>query len=381
MSIEIFAIGFSDQPLGEEAIKEISLEIKSIILNKPIDLLLIFFTPHYRPINLKENLEITLKPKNIFGIQSPIVIFENKAIKRGIVICCLCGQNLSLRVNMVKNSKEEEIETILRKETIALGKEKDFMFFSLTSSVDTYNYLRAVDLVLGRGGKIFGSGFMRKYGIKNFQIVNEIIDEGGVGLIVSGHSILEFKKIGGFLPIGRTFTLTKVIPKRCILLEIDGKPASSIYREYLEEEFYNFKRLSLGNIYPIGILERGYYKLVNVLDVLEDDSLFCLGELEEGKEAKIMIATPSSLLEEIEKELNHFKNKYRLALVMNCFTRRRLLVEEADKEIEIIKETLGEETKVIGFYSDYHIFPNIYSGKMYIENNNLGVLFINPANP
>ncbi|MCM8827123.1 MAG: hypothetical protein NC904_06360, partial [Candidatus Omnitrophica bacterium] len=76
MSIEIFAIGFSDQPLGEEAIKEISLEIKSIILNKPIDLLLIFFTPHYRPINLKENLEITLKPKNIFGIQSPIVIFE-----------------------------------------------------------------------------------------------------------------------------------------------------------------------------------------------------------------------------------------------------------------------------------------------------------------
>ena len=120
------------------------------------------------------------------------------------------------------------------------------------------------------------------------------------------------------------------------------------------------------------------YRIINVLDFLEDGSLLCLGNIKEKCEAKLMMATPSTLLEEVNKETSRIKlqGNYNLALVINSFIRRDILGLEADKEIEIIKKNLGSKTKIIGFYCDYQVTPEKDVAKIIIENNNLCMVLL-----
>jgi len=370
-------IGFSENPASEEAIKEISLRIKSN-LNKSISLAIVFFTPHYKPLTLKETLHITLRPENIFGLQAPLVIFEGRVIKRGVVVCCFSLNGSNLKEILLKESNVEQIESILRKALVAIGEKKEFILCCLSPRVNIHNHLRGFELSLGRGFKIFGGGFIKKYGIKNFQIANNIIDEGASSIILGRPLVADSEKISGFLPVGKTFKITKAAPLRNVILEINNKPASLIYKKYLEEKFETFKKTSLGSLYPIGIKDNGHYRIINVLDFLEDDSLFCIGEMKEGQEGKLMMATSVSLLEAVKQTATRirFEKDYDLAIVINSFIRRKILGPEADKEIEMIKTILGNRIKIIGFYSDYQIFLDKNIAEFTVENNNLCIVLL-----
>lgn len=376
------AIAFSESSTNEGTIKDISRRIKSNIVSSPIHLMLLFFTPHYKPSVLKEVIDITLRPKNILGIQSPAVIFQDRIFKKGVVACCLSGEGLDSKTFFMKGSDPEQTESILRKNIISTRRGKRLMLCALGRQIKTQNYIRGVELSLGRGFNIFGAGFIKKYGVKNFQVANNIVEEGASHIILSGNLAINYKIMSGFVPLGKTFKITKASPERNVILEINNRPASLIYKKYFQSKFEIFKKTSLGTVYPIGIRENGYYRIVNILDFLEDDSLFCMGEIQEGKEARIMMATPQSMLEEIKRITSRIKIKgeHNLAIIFNSLMRRNILKIDADKEIELIKTILGEKTKIIGLYTDYQIFPEENTGEFSIENNSLCMLLLNYGN-
>ncbi len=378
MKDEIIAIASSQINDSASAIKEISRTVKTYLGGKHIYLALTFFTPQYKPAIIKEILGITLKPENIFAVQSPLLIFKDKTVQRGIVCCCFVRGTVSIKNFFTKNADAVAIEFIFRRNIMPFKERNRFLISSLGPQINVYNYLRGLELALGRNFNVFGAGFLKKYGAKNYVMLNNIIGEGLGGILIEGNFSVDNIKLRGFIPLGKSFTITKIAPQKNRIIEIDNKPAALVYKKYLGNNFELFKKTSIYSYYPLGIKINGTYRLINVIDILDDDSLFCIGDIKENSKAHIMVATPESLLEEVRKTLLNKKSfsDCNLAIILNSLSRRKLLKEKADEEIAQIARIFPDMTKVIGLYCNYQIFPCDYIRQPTIENHTLSVILL-----
>ena len=248
MNKETFAIAFSERE-QVEAIKEISLKIK-LVFPKKIDYLIILFTPDYNPKNLLKTIDLTLKPKKVLGLQSPFLIFEGKVVSKGVVACCINKDGMELHEIFSKASSSQEIESFLTSSFKKL-KRRDFSFFSFVSSqVNPTTYIRGVKISMGKFFELLGAGFRKQYSSYNSQIVNNELGNGIISLALKGLRVRSLR-LGGYVPLGKPFTITKTTTDRNIILEIDNQPAINIYKHYLQEKFKTFVKNHLFSFYPL----------------------------------------------------------------------------------------------------------------------------------
>ncbi len=377
------ATGFSSNPAGEEAIKEASSQIKSTLFLPRVKLCFVFFTPGYNPWRIKETLEITLRPEHTFGFQAPYLIYEDKIVDKGVIVGAFALEKLWVADIFLENSNDAMVESTFRKTFMKLKMRKECVIASFAPAIEINQYLKGIRRATGSALKIFGAGFLKKYGVKNFQITSQKVDEGAINIVLGGGISASFERIGGFIPVGKTFKITKASSERNLILEIDNKPATWVYKKYLENQFDIFRRASFGKIYPIGIKEGGDYRIVSVVEFLEGDALLCLGKVTEGMEGKIMVATPSSLLSYTRDHLLRTQHMYRnvdAVIVFSSLTRKKILLKDAGEEISLIKEFLGKETKVIGIYSDYQVVPDTNIGEFVAEDGRLNLIILTYGN-
>lgn len=360
---EKFAIALSEKD-GEEALKEISLKIKSTF-PREVKYLLIFFTPHYSPPIIPRTINFTLKPRLILGVQSPFLIFEDRIIEKGVVACCINKNEAEIKDIFLKTPsaqkestiESEHIESSLRSSLKGLARKNNFSVSFLSYQRNPHESTRALELSLGKMPNVFGAGFMKRYGAKNYLMVNNDIDEGFLDMVGKGLEI-QLLKIGGFLPIGRPFSITRALPERNMILEINNEPAINIYKKYLGTKFDLFKKNYLFPLYPLGIKQKDSFLLITVTNCLEDGSLLCVGDIKETQEGHIMVFHPPSLLNTIKEKLNSLSGEKGLLLAINSLARKKILKDTDAEEIRFIKNSLGVNFKVFGAYFDYSIFAD-----------------------
>jgi len=369
MNKETFAIAFSERE-RTGAIKEISLKIK-LIFPKKINFLILLFTPGYNPKNLLETIRLTLNPEKILGLSSPFLIFENRIISKGVVACCINKESMELYETFSKGANPQEIELFLTSSFKKL-KKKNFSFFSFISSqVDPNNYIRGVKMSLGKFSNILGFGFSRQYSSNTSQIINATPCNGLTNLAIKGLEIHSLR-LGGYVPLGKPFTITKSATNRNIIMEINNQPAINIYKHYLQEKFSIFIKNHLFSFYPLGINTNGTLRLINIVDCLEDGSLMCIGKIRKKESGHIMFLDSSLFIENLKTTLAPLRNNGQtLIFIINSLTRKKTLGEEAKKEISAIKKTLGNQSKVIGLYADYSFFSDKEEEDINIETGNL----------
>ena len=369
MDKKTFAIAFSEREQAE-AIKEISLKVK-LVFPKKVDYLIILFTPDYNPKNLLGTISLTLKPKKILGLQSPFLIFEDKVVSKGVVACCINKDGMELHETFSKATNPEEIESFLISSFKKL-KRKDFSFFSFISrQVNPTTYIRGVKMSFGKFFKLLGAGFTKQYSSYNSQIVNNDLSDGLVNIAIKGLEIRSLR-LGGYVPLGKPFTITKTTTNRDIIMEIDNQPAINVYKHYLQEKFTTFVKNHLFSFYPLGISTNGSLRLINIVDCLEDGSLICVGEVREKDYGHIMFLDSTLFIKNLEDKLSALRNNGQaLTFIINSLTRKKTLGEGAKREMAAIKETLGDKSKVIGLYADYSFSSDKEKGDIDIESGNL----------
>ena len=370
----------SEKEDEEEAAREVCLKVKAL-LPKGVKLMLIFFTSHYRASLLRRNIDVLLLPENILGIQSSSLIFEDKVIKRGIIGCCFARDGLGVEESLLTDVDYENVELILRRSMLRLGGERSFTLSSLSPSVELGGYLRGVELFLKSAFKVLGIGFVKGHNSSIRYIVNSIVGKGLATIFLKGNIDVELRRVGGFLPLGRDFTITRVSEKGDIILEIENQPACFLYKRYLQEKFDFLKKTYLFQLYPLGVRVNGEYKLINVMEILDDGSLLCLGKVAEGERCKVMIGTRDTLIAAAKKEAGYIKNNFSPCLVLLLYSlfRRDILKREAEREIKIIKEILGKNFIIIGLYCDYLVtsLPGLEEYTAYtVEGSSLSLILI-----
>lgn len=359
-----------NEKTGESGIKELCLTLKSSS-PKLVKTALVLFTPHYQPLNILKTVKNTLNPMTLISIQAPELIYEDRIIKKGIIGCCVNKDGVEFKNIILQNDLPTDIESNMRANIRDLSGNDHFIFSSIPPQFHSYNYLRGIELAMGRSIDIIGAGCVKKYAVKQYYTVNDVIYDGLMTLMIKG---LEMKHLrtSGFLPLGKPFTVTKVAVKRGVIMEINGEPAVNIYKNYLEDKYDIFIKNQFFRLYPLGTKEEQETILINVIDILEDGSLFCVGNLKENVPGRLMFLHPPALFENFSAALEPLrKSGEGLIFMVNSFVRKKIMSDYADEEIKAINHFVGEKSKIIGICCDYYIFPNKQTREATAETGNL----------
>jgi FIST C domain/FIST N domain len=364
-----FAQAFTEKT-GEEAARELSMRIKTLC-GASVKYLLVFFTAHNHPITLMQSLKRTINPKFLWGLEAPILIFEDKAAIKGVLAIAINGDEVALRPVFTKSDAWESVESVFRKELKDFSGEKSFLFSSLPVGANFANYRRGISMVLGKNTNIIGAGYMKRFAQKQYVIMDDKVDEGSFSLVGKNIS-LETIRMGGFVPLGKPFTVTKALPDHSMVIEINNKPAAEMYKFYFEDKFESFKKHRYFSFYPIGIREGPKLRLVSVVDILNDGSLVCLGSIKEGSRANFTILHQPSLFQSIRARLEPIrKHGEGFVFMINSLMRKKILMDSYSEEIRAIKTHLGDKFKISGIYADYTIYPDKQLMEIGMETGNL----------
>lgn len=163
----------------------------------------------------------------------------------------------------------------------------------------------------------------------------------------------------GWCPLGKSMVVTRAEGNRVI--ELDGNPAIGAYeelfgvnaRELIDEPL---GRMALTN--PFGVPEvTGDYRLRHPVAAQEDGSIVCAATIPEGTVVRVMTATIEENIEAARQATRKAlvglgSSKPTLAMIFDCGARMMLRgMEGARREIAAIREEIGPDVPMVGFYT------------------------------
>jgi hypothetical protein len=172
--------------------------------------------------------------------------------------------------------------------------------------------------------------------------------------------------VGGWNPFGPERRITKA--HKNILYEIDGSPALALYKKYLGDEAKNLPGSAL--LFPLTIRPADNSRPPVVRTVLSIEehtqSMTFAGDVPEGSISQLMMANFDRLVEgaaqaasSAASTLLSRDNTHRsLALLISCVGRKLVLGQRTSDEVEAVREIVGEQAAIVGFYSYGEICPN-----------------------
>ncbi len=366
-------IGFSSLADPAQAAKEAAAQAKNQ-LNVTSTQLVILFTSisHATPVVLETVIKI-LQPNKIIGSSTAGLILADKISPQGVAVLAMNSDDMQFTTTLIPDIKNKDLRLLgfqMARELSMEHRNPGRQMLAVFADGGLSNgslFSHGAKEVLGSTtpvvGGISSDQFLFKQSAQFYR--NQILTNSAVGLLLGGPITIAVGSRHGWKPLGKPRTIDKV--NGCIIKTIDGKPAAMLYENYFGEDARNLQESRLGSmaiLYPIGIYletER-YYLLRNAIDILDDGSIVCQGEVPEGAQMHLMIGSKDSCKQaaldaalEVRDGLSGRQAK--LILIIESMTRYKLLGRSAIQEIQIIKDVLGYTTPMFGMYSAGEIAP------------------------
>ena len=171
-----------------------------------------------------------------------------------------------------------------------------------------------------------------------------------------------YGSFGGWDPFGPERLITRSCDN--ILYELDGRSCLGLYKTYLGEHAKGLPATAL--FFPLSIRsqDRPSRLVRTVLSVNEEDqSMIFAGDVPEGSYAQFMKANINRLIDgavEAAKmclQENDGINT-ELAVLISCVGRKMVLKQRVEDEVEGVRDVLGNQAVLSGFYSYGEISPS-----------------------
>lgn len=186
-----------------------------------------------------------------------------------------------------------------------------------------------------------------------------------------------YGSLGGWDPFGPERRITR--SKGNVLYELDGKSALELYRQYLGE--YAAGLPATGLLFPLSLRtsegETGVVRTVLSIDD-KDKSMTFAGDLPEGAYARLMKANFDRL---VDGAVGAARTSLTgagsvpttVALLISCVGRKMVLRQRIEEEVEGVREVLGKNALLTGFYSYGEISPFTPSAKCELHNQTMTI--------
>lgn len=147
-----------------------------------------------------------------------------------------------------------------------------------------------------------------------------------------------------------------------VVYEIDGEPALGLYKKYLGEQAENLPASGLR--FPLSIQasknDKALTRTLLAVDEAENSLTFA-GDVPQGYLCKLMRTNLDSLIDSAGLAASAAQPETAdapgLCLVVSCVGRRLVMGQLTEEELEIVREKLGDATRITGFYSYGELAP------------------------
>ncbi|MFT5914857.1 MAG: hypothetical protein ACJAWV_000991 [Flammeovirgaceae bacterium] len=190
-----------------------------------------------------------------------------------------------------------------------------------------------------------------------------------------------FSSVGGWDAFGPDRIITK--SDKNVLYELDGKPALDLYKEYLGEQAEKLPGSAL--LFPLSMRTSANDKEEVVRTILtideEQKSMTFAGDLPEGNITRLMKANFNRLIDgaqnAAEASLDKFGSfKPELALLVSCVGRKLVLGQRIEDEVESVREVIGDDAAMTGFYSYGEIAPSLGTLNCQLHNQTMTITLL-----
>lgn len=286
-----------------------------------------------------------------------------------LVLTAVKFEKTTLQFSEANIKEPEESESVGKKLAAALPKEGliHVMIFSDGLSVNgtalVKGLLSELPPTVSATGGLVGDGSRFKETLVGLDAIPESKKLVCVGFYGSRIKI-GYGSLGGWDSFGVARTITK--SKGNILYELDGKPVLPLYKEYLGEQAKDLP--GSGLLFPLSLKIKidkgGEVEVVRTLLAIDENaqSITFAGDMPEGVIARLMKANFDRLVDGASGAANMSiealgNQKAEFAILISCIGRKLVLKERIEDEIEAVKEKIGPQAAIVGFYSYGEICP------------------------
>lgn len=206
--------------------------------------------------------------------------------------------------------------------------------------------------------------------------------EEGLAILIGiygGNPEITYASFGGFQPLGPARKVTKATDN--VVYEIDGKPALELYKAYLGDRVMQKMESLLA--FPLQITEEGkdYATVRTVLQIENTDgSVVLAGNCPEGATVQLMMASMHGIAEGATEAANQAlanrSTEAEVAIVVSCMGRKAIMGERIEDETELLREAIGPNATITGFYSYAEIAPNAANTICELHNQTMTLTLI-----
>lgn len=185
-----------------------------------------------------------------------------------------------------------------------------------------------------------------------------------------------FGSFGGWSPFGPERRVTR--SKGNVLFELDGRPALSLYKQYLGEHAKGLP--ATGRLFPLSMsTDAGGKQLIRTVLGIDEEhqSMTFAGDVPEGAHARLAKASVERL---VDGAVDAARASYpagvvapELALLISCVGRKQVLKQRIEEEVEGVREILGEQATLAGFYSYGEIAPFARGERCELHNQTMTI--------
>ena len=186
-----------------------------------------------------------------------------------------------------------------------------------------------------------------------------------------------YGSLGGWDPFGPERLITRSCGNK--LYEFDGKSALELYKKYFGEHAKGLP--ATGLLFPLSIRtregERGLVRTLLAIDDAEQSMVFA-GDIPEGAYARLMKANFDRLIDGAvgaaktnQDMMGSFPAE--LAILISCVGRKMVLRQRIEEEVEGVREVLGLQAVLTGFYSYGEISPHAPGSRCELHNQTMTI--------
>jgi hypothetical protein len=182
--------------------------------------------------------------------------------------------------------------------------------------------------------------------------------------------------LGGWDPFGPERQITR--SQGNVLFELDGQSALALYKRYLGDHAADLP--ASGLLFPLSLRTRDVSAPVvrTILSVNEaDQSLTFAGDVPAGGYVRLMKANFDRLIDgavgagRVSSEA--LGTPVDLALLISCVGRRMVLRQRVEEEVEGVRDIVGPQATIAGFYSYGEISPFTPKARCELHNQTMTV--------
>lgn len=181
---------------------------------------------------------------------------------------------------------------------------------------------------------------------------------------------------GGWSPFGPERVITKSSGN--VLYELDGQPALELYKRYLGDDAAGLP--ATGLLFPLSLqTQTGDRRIVRTIFSVDEtaQSLTFTGDVPTGVTAQLMHSSVDRLIdgaiEAAETSHQTLDATPELALLISCVGRKLLMGQRTEEEVEGVRDILGTETVLAGFYSYGEIAPFTMGAPCELHNQTMTI--------